>query len=585
MNIMIKSFLVFLLAIILSNKSFSNDIISWKFKTGGAVYSTPLIIDDVVYIGSTDSSFYAVDIESGTEVWSYKSGNRIFSTAAFSGNIICFESGNVLYGLDTSGSEKWKVTISEGSVTNQYDDWDYFHSSPIIVDGIAYVGSQRGQVIGVNIFTGTEVLRINTGDSGIGIRVKPAIYDNKIYFGECSGKFYCYNIDTGEKVWEYDTNPETLWQDPAILTNPVVKDSIVYFGGRHCHMYALDAFTGAKIWWYSDPNNMWILGGPAISDTLLFMGSSNQQLLHSFSLSSRKLLWKKKFDGRIFGTPFVDGENVFFGTGKEKSDEIGSVFAVDRTSGEIVNCYIIGAQVHSSPVINGNKIIFGCKDGYVYALDKEKMLSCEHPESGFLEEGEIDLGELKQDTTITICVTNPSAVADSVSFSLLSPGIAATKLALSTDELYLPPQSEHNIMLTIKASLLNARNYTINLSMIRHYYMNPISKKVSKNIKFTVPQITSVSEKETPFSFFLSQNFPNPFNPSTKIKYSVGNPGKVELKVFNILGEVMATLVDEYKNAGNYEATLNAVEFPSGIYYYRLKAGGFTSIKKFAVIK
>ena len=103
----------------------------------------------------------------------------------------------------------------------------------------------------------------------------------KYTFGECSGKFYCYDINTRkEKVWQYDTNPEKLWQDPAILTDPVIKDDIVYFGGRHCHLYGLDAQTGKKVWWYSDPNNMWILGGPAVSDSLLFMGSSNQQLLH-----------------------------------------------------------------------------------------------------------------------------------------------------------------------------------------------------------------------------------------------------------------------------------------------------------------
>jgi outer membrane protein assembly factor BamB len=585
MKILIKSFLAFLITLAYSNFSFSGDVVAWKFKTSGIIYSTPLIVNDIVYIGSADSLFYALNINDGTKIWSYKSGNQIFSTAAYSNNIICFESGNVLYGLNSDGSEKWKLTITEGSVTNHYDDWDYFHSSPVIADSIAYVGSQRGQLIGVNIFTGNEVLRINTGDNGIGIRVKPAIYDNKIYFGECSGKFYCYNIDTGEKVWEYNTNPEKLWQDPAILTNPVIKEGIVYFGGRHCHLYGLDALTGKKTWWYSDPNNMWILGGPSISDSLLFMGSSNQQLLHFFNLNSHKLLQRKKFDGRIFGTPFVDGKYVFFGTGMEINDKIGSVFAVDKASGELVNRFQIGAQVHSSPIINGNKIIFGCKDGYVYALDKEEMLNCEHPESGFSEEGEINLGELKQDTSITISVANPSNVADSVSFTLSGYRITGSILNLDPKELYLPPHSLSNISLTIKASLLSSNNYYINLSMIRHFYINPAAQVINKKINFTVPQVTSISGLANTFSFFLSQNFPNPFNPSTKIKYSVGKGGEVELKVFNLIGKEMTTLVSEYKNAGNYEVIFNAEKFPSGIYYCRLTAGDFISVTKMVVIK
>ncbi|MFZ0455772.1 MAG: PQQ-binding-like beta-propeller repeat protein [Ignavibacteriaceae bacterium] len=585
MNIIIRSLLTFLTLLIFSNLSFSGDVVSWKFRTSGIIYSTPLIINDIVYIGSADSSFYAINISDGSKIWSYKSGNQIFSSAAYSNNIICFESGNVLYGLNTDGSEKWKVTIAEGSVTNHYDDWDYFHSSPVISDSVAYAGSQRGQLIGVNIFSGKEVLRINTGDNGIGIRVKPAVHDKKIYFGECSGKFYCYNIDTGEKVWEYNTNPEKLWQDPAILTNPVIKDGIVYFGGRHCHLYGLDVLTGKKIWWYSDPNNMWILGGPAISDSLLYIGSSNQKIVHSFNLGLKKLLWKKNFDGRIFGTPFADSENIFFGTGMEINDKIGSIYAINKISGELVNRFFIGAQVHSSPVINGNKIIFGCKDGYVYALDKEKMLNCEHPESGFSEEGEINLGELKQDTTIKISVTNSSNVADSVSFTLYGSRIAGSILNLDSRELNLPPHSQSNILLTIKASLLNANNYLINLSMIRHFYINPAAQVVIKKINFTVPKITSISGSGNSFSFFLSQNFPNPFNPSTKIKYSVGKAGGVEIKVFNLIGKEMATLVSGYKNAGNYEVIFSAEKFPSGIYYYRLTAGDFVSVKKLAVIK
>ena len=584
MDIMIKTLLI-LIMLAFQNFSLNGKVISWKFKTGGIVYSTPLIVNDTVFIGSEDSVFYAIDFNNGSEIWHYKARNKILSTAAYSNNVICFESGNELYGLNMDGTEKWKVTISEGSVTNHYDAWDCFHSSPNISNGIAYVGSERGQVIGVNIQTGEEVIRIDTGDRGIGIRIKPAVFENKIYFGECSGKFYCYDLSTKDKVWEYDTNPEKLWQDPAIETNPVIKDGIVYFGGRHCHLYGLDVQNGNKIWWYSDPNNMWILGGPTISDSLLFIGSSNQQILHGFNLNTRKLMWKKSFDGRIYGNPFVKDDNVFFGTGMETSDKTGCLYAINKNSGKIVNRFIINSQTHSSPIVINNKIIFGSSNSYVYALNEQEMLNCEHPESRFLNEGEINLGEIKQDTTISIGIINPYNTTDSVSLSLTGSRISVSNIKVEPKNLSLAPLTQYEILCTINASAMPANNYIVSLRMTRYFTLDPASQSISKIIKFTIPTVSSIGESGNKINYILNQNYPNPFNPSTKIKYSIADPSHVELVVFDTLGREITKLVNEYQNAGNHEVSFNASKFPSGIYYYKLKAGNYSSVKKLVVLK
>ena len=585
MKIMIKSYLMVLLLFTIQSITIAGEVVSWKLKTGGILYSTPLVVNDTVFIGSEDSIFYAIDFNNGSEIWRYKAGNKILSSAAYSNNVICFECGNVLYGLNMDGTEKWKVIISEGSVTNHYDAWDCFHSSPNIFNGVAYAGSERGQVIGVNIQTGEEVFRIDTGDRGVGIHVKPAVYDNKIYFGECSGKFYCYDLITKEKVWSYDTNPEKLWQDPAILTDPVVKDDIVYFGGRHCHLYGLDAQNGKKIWWYSDPNNMWILGGPAISDSLLFIGSSNQQVLHGFNLNTRKLMWKKSFDGRIYGNPFVKDDNVFFGTGMETADKVGCLYAVNKNSGKIVNRFIINSQTHASPVVINNKIIFGSSNNYIYALNEQEMLNCEHPESRFSEDGEINLGEIKQDTTISIGIINPYNTADSVSFSLTGSRISAGNLKVEPRNLSLAPLAQYEILCTIKASALTANNYIASLKMVRYFTLDPASQNINKIIRFSVPAVSYAGESGNKMNYILGQNYPNPFNPLTKIKYSIADPSQVELVVFDTLGKEITKLVNGYQNAGNYEVSFDATEFPSGIYYYKLKSGNFSSVKKLVVLK
>ncbi len=85
--------------------------------------------------------------------------------------------------------------------------------------------------------------------------------------------------------------------------------------------------------------------------------------------------------------------------------------------------------------------------------------------------------------------------------------------------------------------------------------------------------------------YSLAQNYPDPFNPSTSIQYSIPRDGFVSLKVYNAAGEEVKTLVNESKTAGNYKLTFNASGLPSGIYFYRIQSGGYTSVKKMILLR
>jgi hypothetical protein len=88
-----------------------------------------------------------------------------------------------------------------------------------------------------------------------------------------------------------------------------------------------------------------------------------------------------------------------------------------------------------------------------------------------------------------------------------------------------------------------------------------------------------------PDKYSLSQNYPNPFNPTTNIKYQIANNGFVTLKVYDILGNEVATLVNEKKSAGYYEVTFDASNYPTGVYFYKLTTDNFTETKKMLMIK
>ncbi len=99
------------------------------------------------------------------------------------------------------------------------------------------------------------------------------------------------------------------------------------------------------------------------------------------------------------------------------------------------------------------------------------------------------------------------------------------------------------------------------------------------------PQVTSSPARGTPSTYALAQNYPNPFNPSTMIEFSLPREASVTLEVFNIIGQRVATLVDEVRPAGFYTERLDGSRLASGVYLYRLNAGGFVATHKMILLR
>ena len=111
---------------------------------------------------------------------------------------------------------------------------------------------------------------------------------------------------------------------------------------------------------------------------------------------------------------------------------------------------------------------------------------------------------------------------------------------------------------------------------MKGYYINLDERAVRRE---------QFESQELPADFELSQNYPNPFNPTTTISYSVPEKGLITLKVYNLMGQEMAELVNCMKNEGTHQVIFDASQLSSGVYFYKLKVGAKMQIRKMILAK
>ena len=141
--------------------------------------------------------------------------------------------------------------------------------------------------------------------------------------------------------------------------------------------------------------------------------------------------------------------------------------------------------------------------------------------------------------------------------------------------------------ITGKGTSTEQNNYTYsdkNLAEGTYYYR---IKQIDFNGDFKYYELNSEIIISAPVKFSLAQNYPNPFNPSTMIRFTVPVAGNVSLKVYDALGNEVATLVNENKEPGSYDAEFNIKNevVSSGIYFYKLETEGFNETKKMLLLK
>jgi outer membrane protein assembly factor BamB len=389
--------------------------IKWKFKTDGAVISTPAVIDGTAYFGSNDHFLYAVNTADGAQRWKFKTGSRVASSPAVSQGRVYFGSydGNI-YAVDAkSGEQRWKfATEGERRFTGRHlhgndptgesmpDPFDFYLSSPTIVADTMYIGSGDGNVYALDAATGALRWKFHTGNV---VHASPAVANGILYIGSWDSYFYALDVKSGQERWRFKTGEDhDIANQVGIQSSATIADGIVYFGCRDSNLYALDALTGTKKWVYSNKGS-WVISTPIAKDGTLYFATSDTGLINAVDAKSGVLKYSLNFHHwPMFSSPAIAGRNLYIGS------NAGTLMAIDldkhatawtfSTDGAKTNAaaltqkdgapnyataftdnfydeMVIGVwkmlsigAVLSSPVIERDLIYFGSTDGNVYAI-------------------------------------------------------------------------------------------------------------------------------------------------------------------------------------------------------------------------
>jgi outer membrane protein assembly factor BamB len=283
----------------------------WKYTTRATVISSPAVANGVVYFGSIDTNFYALNAGTGALLWSTSGGIYFFS------------------------------------------------SSPAVANGVVYVGAYRGSGLGrlyaLNASTGALLWKYTTGAE---VYSSPAVTNGVVYFGSDDGNLYALNAGTGTLLWNYSTGYK-------IDSSPAVANGVVYFGANNGDVYAINATTGALMWVYTTGSA--VRSSPAVANGVVYVGSDWPDTnLYALNASTGALMWKYTTGGSIGSSPAVANGVVYFGS----SYPDDTFYALNASTGALMWKYITGSYIQgSSPAVANGVVYVGADDGNLYAFD------------------------------------------------------------------------------------------------------------------------------------------------------------------------------------------------------------------------
>ncbi len=329
--------------------------VKWRFQTKGKIFSSPVVHDGVVYVGSGDGRLYAVRASDGSEVWHFATQGAINSSPAIAGGAVFFSSrdGNVygvnaadgsrLWAFKTGGERRFTAPGIHGIVPPTEmmpDPYDVFMSSPAVENGIVYIGSGDHNVYAIDAKTGGLRWKFTTGNV---VHASPAVSGGLVYIGSWDRYFYALDARSGAVRWKFLTGNDTvIYNQIGIASSAAVSGESVYFGCRDSHFYALNARTGA-LRWKNDQHGSWVIGSPAISGNTVYYTTSDQRKFFAVDAATGSPRFTFGYGAYSFSSPSLAGGVAYFGTFD------GRLYGIDATSGKLVGTFSTDASARDLP--------------------------------------------------------------------------------------------------------------------------------------------------------------------------------------------------------------------------------------------
>jgi len=387
---------------------------------------------------------------------------------------------------------------------------------------------------------------------------------NNIYVGSTDTRLYCFD-QNGVPKWDKAMGG-IITSSPSAGIN-----GVVYVGISTGRLYALDG-TGQILWNLQSGGA--IVSSPSVSlDGDVYVGSCDKNL---YSVSKDgNLNWTFTTGDSIFSSPAIGNDSsVIFGSND------GYIYKLDPNGNKMWS-YYAGGKIKSSPIIiNDGEIIAGSSNDKIICLSKDgKNLwsySTSAPVNGtaaISNDGQILIGN---DSGTLYSLDNQGNLLwlFKTNFPIESP-------VLITDNGLAIFGNLNGDIYNLKLSN-NALKKTAGTNYEWPTFKGDNKRTGNKSLAITDIKDNKISEVK---EFKLLQNYPNPFNPSTTINYSVPKTSFVTLKVYDVLGREVETLVNGEKSQGNYKIEFNASRLASGMYIYRMQAGSFVESKKLILMK
>lgn len=324
----------------LSSSLYGQSSLVWDFATRGRIYSSPVVDDSTLYIGSNDSCLYALDKFNGSLKWKFRTEGQIKSRPLlFNGSVIFNSTDGLVYSVDKKNALVLWQFRTNGE--KKLDMWDYYLSSPAYYDSKLYLGSGDGNIYALDPNSGRLVWKFET--EGI-VHATPIIHNNKVYVGSFDGYFYALNTKNGDLVWKFRTIGDAYFPKGEIQKGATIHNNAVIFGSRDFNIYALDTETGRGLWNMKEKGS-WIIAKPLVVDEIVYFGTSDSHRFCGLNVKNGDEEYNFPLNMRVYGDAILFESDIYFGCFN------GKLYRLDKSKGKLESIF----QTHGSK-INYNEV-------------------------------------------------------------------------------------------------------------------------------------------------------------------------------------------------------------------------------------